>query len=107
MRYIFVCLFSILVLSVTGLVNLPAESISDQGVNPRLNLLFITLDTLRSDHLGCYGNPKVDTFACDSLARTGWQHLNAVTTAPRTLPAHASMFTGLYPFNHTFRMAIV
>jgi len=68
-----------------------------------LNVLVITLDTTRADRLGCYGYDKVETPSLDSLATNGIRYGDAVTPVPITLPAHASIFTGLYPPNHGAR----
>lgn len=68
----------------------------------RLNVVLVTLDTLRPDRLGCYGG-KVKTPHLDELARRGVVWENAVTQAPLTAPAHASMFTGLTPPAHKVR----
>lgn len=62
------------------------------------NILLITLDTTRADHLGCYGNTKAITPTLDRLASEGALFQNAFTPAPITLPAHTSILTGLYPF---------
>ncbi|MEO6828915.1 MAG: sulfatase, partial [Acidobacteriaceae bacterium] len=67
------------------------------------NVVFITLDTVRADHLRCYGNKKIKTPAIDSLAASGVQFEKAVTQAPLTLPSHASMFTGTNPNVHHVR----
>ena len=69
---------------------------------PRSALL-ITLDTTRSDALGCYGNPSVNTPHLDRLAAEGLTYDRAHTPVPVTLPSHASMMTGLYPLRHTVR----
>jgi arylsulfatase A-like enzyme/Tfp pilus assembly protein PilF len=63
----------------------------------RLNVLLITLDTTRADHIGCYGYQSARTTAIDALAEHGVTFDNAYVTAPLTLPSHASMLTGLYP----------
>ena len=68
-----------------------------------LNILFITLDTTRADHLGCYGYDKVETPNIDRLAETGILFKNAICQAPLTLPSHSSIFTGTYPFYHGVR----
>ena len=70
---------------------------------PRDNLLLITLDTTRADRLGCYGYAAARTRHLDRLAAEGVRFENAVSPAPITLPAHASIFTGLYPFAHGVR----
>ena len=64
------------------------------------NLLLITIDTLRSDHLGCYGNKTVRTPNLDLLAKESLFFENAVCPAPLTLPSHTSLMTGRYPFHH-------
>jgi arylsulfatase A-like enzyme len=69
-----------------------------------LNLLLITTDTLRADHLSCYGNDAIRTTHVDALAEHGTLFTNAYTISPRTAPSHASLFTGLYPAHHGIRM---
>ncbi|HEY2251870.1 MAG TPA: sulfatase-like hydrolase/transferase, partial [Planctomycetaceae bacterium] len=61
------------------------------------NVLLITLDTTRADRLGCYGYRAARTPVLDSLAASGVLCERASTVAPLTLPAHTSLFTGLYP----------
>ena len=67
------------------------------------NLLVITLDTIRADHLGAYGNKNVRTPAIDSLAQSGVLFERCITAAPLTLPSHTSLFTGTYPVYHGVR----
>jgi hypothetical protein len=75
-----------------------------QGVVPSdLNLLVITLDTTRADRLGAYGSRPSATPALDRIARDGVLFEHAVTAAPLTLPAHASLFTGKFPPRHGVR----
>lgn len=66
-------------------------------VFPEANLLLVSIDTTRADHLSCYGYERETTPAIDSLAREGHLFTAARTPLPSTLPAHASMFTSLYP----------
>lgn len=61
------------------------------------NVLLITLDTVRADHLGCYGGRVAQTPTLDRLAREGIRFEYAYSPAPLTLPAHASLMTGLQP----------
>lgn len=69
-----------------------------------LNLLIVTLDTTRADRLGAYGRPAASTTpAFDRLAREGVLFEQAMTSAPLTLPAHATMFTGHFPPQHGVR----
>ncbi|MBV8199321.1 MAG: sulfatase-like hydrolase/transferase, partial [Acidobacteria bacterium] len=67
------------------------------------NLLLVTLDTTRADHLGCYGFGLARTPAIDRLAAEGVRCADAVTGAPITLPSHATIMTGLYPPAHGVR----
>jgi arylsulfatase A-like enzyme len=68
-----------------------------------LNLVLVTIDTLRADRLGCYGYSKIETPNLDALARRGVLFENALAQAPLTAPSHASMMTGLYPTAHKVR----
>ena len=71
------------------------------GEAPQLrNLLLISLDTLRADHLGAYGYPRPTSPFLDRLASQGVLFEQAYATSPWTLPSHASLFTGLYPSQH-------
>ena len=98
-------LFAAVVLAASPFaVSSPAHSTSPAPVTAaRTNLILITLDTTRADHLGCYGAKNVETPALDRIAREGTLVENAIATAPLTLPAHASLLTGLYPAAHGAR----
>jgi arylsulfatase A-like enzyme len=64
-----------------------------------LNLLVVTLDTTRADAIGTFGGRAV-TPTLDHLASTGVAFDQTSTVAPLTLPAHSSLFTGLFPPGH-------
>lgn len=65
------------------------------------NVLLITIDTLRRDHVGAYGDPHAaPTPRMDALAAEGVLYLDAVTPMPETAPAHATMMTGKHPLRH-------
>jgi arylsulfatase A-like enzyme len=64
------------------------------------NLLLVVVDTLRQDHLGCYGYPLPTSPSIDALAASGTRFEAAYATAPWTKPSVASMLTGLYPPAH-------
>jgi tetratricopeptide (TPR) repeat protein len=70
---------------------------------PRPNIVLITIDTLRADHLGSYGAPPGSTPALDALASEGLRFENAISPVPLTRPAHTSLLTGLYPPEHGIR----
>src|SRR6266853_1916325 len=69
----------------------------------KLNVVLVTIDTLRADRLGCYGYSKIETPNLDRLAKKGALFENAMAQAPLTAPSHASMMTGLYPTKHKVR----
>jgi arylsulfatase A-like enzyme/Tfp pilus assembly protein PilF len=84
----------------------PSENHGGSGAAPAmrpLNLVVVTIDTLRPDHLHCYGYSKIETPNLDAIARAGVLFENAVTQAPLTPPSHASIFTGLNPPAHHVR----
>jgi arylsulfatase A-like enzyme len=64
------------------------------------NIVLVSVDTLRADHLGVYGYSRPTTPNLDALAGRGVVFDNAVSQAPWTLPAHMTLFTGLYPAEH-------
>lgn len=68
-----------------------------------MNVVLITLDTVRADHLHCYGNEKIQTPNMDALAASGALFEKAVAQTPLTQPSHASMFTGENPNVHNVR----
>jgi tetratricopeptide (TPR) repeat protein len=74
----------------------------EQDPRPR-HVLLITIDTLRADRLGCYGYAAARTPTLDALARRGTRFSRAYTTAPITLPAHATILSGRYPPRHGAR----
>jgi arylsulfatase A-like enzyme/predicted Zn-dependent protease len=69
---------------------------------PSPNVLLVSIDTLRADHLGSYG-AKTKTPTLDALAAEGVLFERAVSHVPLTLPSHASLFTGTYPIAHGIR----
>ena len=64
------------------------------------NVLLIVVDTLRVDHVGCYGHRRDTSPAIDRLAAEGVRFERAYATAPWAKPSVASMITGLYPSAH-------
>ena len=74
-----------------------ATPVSSGGGRGRPNLVLITMDTTRADHLGCYGDRDAATPRLDALARDGVVFDHAFAVAPLTFPSHASMLTGRYP----------
>jgi arylsulfatase A-like enzyme len=77
-----------------------ATSACAPAPHPDPNLLLITVDTLRADHLGCYGYRRKTSPRIDALARQGARFETAITAAPVTLTSHASILTSTYPTAH-------
>ena len=67
------------------------------------NLVLITMDTTRADHLGAWGYAEAHTPNLDALAARGTRFARCDTAAPITLPSHASILTGLFPPRHGVR----
>jgi len=98
---------AVLLWVVLGLNRAPAKRIEGlwarRGVK-KPNVILITMDTTRADHLACYGYPYVRTPNLDALAGRGVLFEQAVTATPLTLPAHCTIMTGMYPTYHGVRV---
>src|ERR1700686_797659 len=64
------------------------------------SVILVTIDTLRADHVGCYGAQMVETPTLDALARDGIVFERAISQVPLTWPSHAVILTGTYPFQN-------
>lgn len=65
-----------------------------------MNILFISLDTCRADHLSCYGYPRRTSPNIEALAADGTVFWNCISECAHTVPAYTSMFSGLHPVTH-------
>ena len=83
------------ILILMALAALPA--VAQTPAKPALNVVLITIDTLRADHVGCYGYKQIKTPNIDSLAADGVRFERAFAVVPVTLPSHSAMLTGTYP----------
>jgi len=76
-------------------------------INPikleELNIILITVDTLRADHLECYGYDKVRTPHINRLASEGILFEHSIAQTPLTLPSHSCILTSTYPMFHGVR----
>jgi arylsulfatase A-like enzyme/Flp pilus assembly protein TadD len=81
--------------------------VSYKGAPPvdarNMNLLVVTLDTMRADRIGAYGYREARTPHLDNLAERGIMFTRCYSPVPLTLPAHCSLFTGRYPLGHRVR----
>ncbi len=66
----------------------------------KYNILLISIDSLRADHVGCYGYERNTTPTMDKVAADGIRFANAMSTSSWTLPTHLTMFTGRYQIAH-------
>ena len=74
-----------------------------EGVD-KPNVVIVTMDTTRADHLACYGYPGVKTPTLDALAGRGVLFEQCAAASPLTLPSHATIMTGMYPTYHGVRI---
>src|SRR6202047_5614585 len=87
----------------TILLMIWAASLSAQSArNPtsQPDVFLVTIDTLRADHVHCYGYEPIQTPALDSLAKDGVRFARAFTPSPITNTSHTSILTGLLPSTH-------
>jgi len=82
-----------------GVCGLSGCASGDSGAAPP-NVVIITLDTVRADHVGCYGYPVNTTPVLDALAGGATRYTRVVASSPWTVPTHASFFTGKFAFEH-------
>ena len=87
-------MIAFLALACTGPAPLPA------GDPARPDVLLISIDTLRADHVGAYGYERATTPRLDALAASGARFSQMWSAAPWTLPSHATMLTGRLPLHH-------
>ena len=82
------------------LVGLASVTAAGCGGDDSPNVILVTVDTLRADHLDAYGYPRATAPAVANLARSGVRFAEAVSQAPWTLPSMASVHSSLYPSQH-------
>jgi choline-sulfatase len=92
-------LLGIVALGALGLSGCPRA----EQVPQHPNLVLVTLDTVRADHLGCYGDRQAITPTLDRLAAEGVRFTDASSAVPLTLPSHTTVLTGLLPLHHGLR----
>jgi arylsulfatase A-like enzyme/Tfp pilus assembly protein PilF len=85
---------------VAGLAIAVSASSAQTVTGSAPDVYLITIDTLRADHVHCYGDDRIQTPALDSIARDGIRFTQAFTPSPITNTAHTSIMTGLLPSVH-------
>lgn len=102
-KRVFIVGFSALVFTtLVSCKTAPKNPVELTALKPK-NVVLITLDTVRADHLHCYGNERIETPVIDGLARRGVLFERALAQTPLTEPSHASIFTGTNPNVHGVR----
>ncbi len=81
----------------------PGEAVGETSAVRPTNVLLITIDTLRADALGAYGDERGTSPNLDRLASQGVLFEQVVTSAPLTLPSHSTILTGKHPYAHGAR----
>lgn len=89
-------------LALIALVSLaaPHRRVPEISSAGQTDVLLVSIDTLRADALGCYGNPRAQTPTIDALAGEGVLFEDATSQANTTVPSHVTMLSGLYPIEH-------
>jgi len=95
------CALSLLIVGLACLAGCRQET---SGSDPPRHFVLITIDTLRADHVGCYGYPRDTTPNIDRLAQTGTLFEHAEVQWPKTGPSMASMLTSTYPLTNRVQM---
>ena len=92
--YLFLAMVTLIVISVITVLG------TRQGQRSPINVVFLTIDTIRPDHLGFSGYHRNTTPFLDTLAKKGVAFHTVISSAPWTSPGLLSVFTGLYPMVH-------
>jgi choline-sulfatase len=92
------CTLFIVALCVTAVAQTPRKTAARKPAHPDVYL--ITIDTLRADHIHCYGDADIQTPALDGLAADGVRFAEAFTPSPITNTSHTTILTGLLPSHH-------
>lgn len=93
-------LLGLLALLVLTALARPERRVPEDSGAGRTDVLLVSIDTLRADHLGCYGAESAHTPTIDALAAQGVLFEDATSQANTTGPSHTTMLTGLYPAEH-------
>ena len=98
-----VAAISVIFAGLVGLILRRTLAPAELSPQPPYNVILISIDTLRADHLGCYGYSKNTTPNIDRFSKDTVLFAQTIAQAPSTTPSHASIFTGTYPMYHGVR----
>ena len=102
-RFVLIALVVAVVAATWGTWHFSRRQSHIEGIQ---NVVLVSIDTCRADHLSCYGYSRETTPNIDALARDGVLFKSVFTPVPITLPAHSSMLTGTYPPIHGVRLNV-
>jgi arylsulfatase A-like enzyme/Tfp pilus assembly protein PilF len=86
-----------------GILSACRPARQQSGSSQPRSLLLVTIDTVRADHLGAYGDTRAETPWLDRIGREGLRFNQAESAVPLTLPSHATILSGLLPPHHGLR----
>lgn len=99
MKYILVP-FSLITIFFSAVGGSASDNLQGNGSTKSPNIVLITIDTLRADHLSCYGYARKTSPNIDKIAQKGVTFKNAIAPSSWTAPSVASLCTSLYPISH-------
>ena len=103
MRRSFLIAAAVLFLLIIGIICVLRTRIAYYLKRGSLNVLLISIDTLRADRVGCYGFRDIETPNIDRICKEGVKFENCVAQVPLTLPSHTTVLSGTYPLYHNIR----
>ena len=83
-----------------GVLALSPDDLKAEASKDDFNIVLITIDTLRADHLSCYGYKRNTSPNIDKIAEKGIIFTNVIAPSSWTAPSMVSLFTSTYPINH-------
>ena len=99
-RFILSLFFIVIVYLLAGNLVLFQDNLQAEGSKDDFNIVLITIDALRADHLSCYGYERNTSPTIDRISEKGIIFKNAIAPSSWTAPSMASLHTSLYPINH-------
>jgi arylsulfatase A-like enzyme len=99
-RFPFLLVISVALYVFFGSLGLRSDVVYADSPQNDINIVLITIDTLRADHLSCYGYERTTSPNIDAIAEKGIVFRNAIAPSSWTAPSMASLFTSVYPVNH-------
>ncbi len=93
------CIISVLFVLPGGSISF-CNAFQAEDSKKDFNIVLITIDALRADHLSCYGYKRKTSPNIDKIAEKGILFKNAIAPSSWTVPSMVSLFTSVYPLNH-------